>query len=143
MYNSKAMTITGINSHTSPISLLRASLESLAYQLAEVYDQLNMALEQQEIAPTLICSGRAMLSSRTLQDNVADTLNAPPYPLLEREASAHGAALLAFESLGIIHDTAHVPVELEAPVQPDETCHAMYENAANRQQKLYHRLLDE
>jgi gluconokinase len=137
------MTITGINSHTSPIALFRASLESLAYQLAEVYDQLNMALEKLEIAPTLIGSGGAMLSSRTLQDIVADTLNAPLYPLLEREASARGAALLALEASGIIHDIAHIPVELEAPVQPDETRHVIYENAANRQRKLYHRLLDE
>jgi gluconokinase len=142
-HSEACMTITGINSHTSPITLLRASLESLAYQLAEVYDQLNTALEQQEIAPTLIGSGGAMLSSRTLQEIVADTLNAPLYPLLQREASARGAALLALEALGIIHDIAHVPVELEAPVLPDEPRHAIYENAANRQRNLYHTLLGE
>ncbi len=142
-HSDACMTITGINSHTSPIMLLRASLESLAFQLAEVYNQLNTALEKLEIAPTLIGSGGAMLSSKTLQDIVADTLNAPLYPLLEREASARGVALLALEALGIIHDSAHVPVELEAPVLPDETHHAIYENAANRQQKLYHTLLGE
>jgi gluconokinase len=142
-HSDASMTITGINSHTSPMMLLRASLESLAYQLAEVYNQLNTALEKLEIAPTLIGSGGAMLSSRTLQDIVADTLNAPLYPLLEREASARGAALLALEALGIIHDVAHVPVELEAPVLPDETRHAIYENAANRQRKLYQTLLGE
>ncbi len=142
-HSDACMTITGINSHTSPILLLRASLESLAYQLAEVYDQLNTALEQQEIAPTLIGSGGAMLSSRTLQNIVADTLNAPLYPLLVREASARGVALLALEALGIIHDIAHVPVELEAPVLPDEADHAIYEAAANRQRNLYHTLLGE
>jgi gluconokinase len=142
-HSEACMTITGINSHTSPITLLRATLESLAYQLAEVYDQLNIALEQQEIAPTLIGSGGAMLSSRTLQGIVADSLNAPLYPLLEREASARGVALLALEALGIIHDIAHVPVELEAPVLPDEARHAIYENATNRQRKLYHTLLGE
>jgi gluconokinase len=140
-HSEASMAITGINSHTSPITLLRAALESLAFQLAEVYDQLNIALEKQEIAPTLIGSGGAMLSSRTLQGIVADTLDAPLYPLLEREASARGVALLALEALGIIHDISHVPVELEAPVLPDETRHAIYENAANRQRKLYHTLL--
>jgi gluconokinase len=142
-HSDASMTITGINSHTSPIMLLRASLESLAYQLAEIYDQLNTALEQQEIAPTLIGSGGAMLSSRTLQGIVADTLNSPLYPLLEREASARGVALLALEALGIIQDIAHVPVELEAPVLPDEARHAIYNNAANRQRNLYHKLLEE
>jgi gluconokinase len=142
-HSEASMTITGINSHTSPITLLRATFESLAYQLAEVYNQLNIALEKQEIAPTLIGSGGAMLSSRTLQDIIAGALNAPLYPLLEREASARGVALLALEALGIIHDISHVPVELEAPVLPDEAHHAIYENAARRQQKLYHTLLGE
>src|SRR2546426_341407 len=142
-HSEASMAITGINSHTSPITLLRATLESLACQLAEVYDQLNIALEKQEIAPTLIGSGGAMLSSRTLQDIVADTLNTPLYPLLEREASARGVALLALEASGIIHDISHVPVELEAPVLPDEARHAIYENAATRQRKLYHTLLGE
>jgi gluconokinase len=142
-HSDACMAITGINSHTSPIMLLRASLESLAFQLAEVYNQLNTALEKLEIAPTLIGSGGAMLSSKTLQDIVVDTLNAPLYPLLEREASARGVALLALEALGIIHDIAHASVELEAPVLPDEACHAIYEIAANRQRKLYQTLLGE
>jgi len=142
-HSDACMTITGINSHTSPIMLLRASLESLAFQLAEVYNQLNTSLEKLEIAPTLIGSGGAMLRSKTLQDIVADTLNAPLYPLLEREASARGVALLALEALGIIHDITHVPVELEAPVLPDEAHHAIYENAANRQRQFYRMLLGE
>ena len=142
-HSEASMTITGINSHTSPEMLLRASLESLAYQLAEIYDQLNMALEKLEIAPTLIGSGGAMLSSKTLQEIVADTLNAPLYPLLEREASARGSALLALEASGIIHDIAHVPVELESPVLPDEARHAIYADAANRQRSLYRKILGE
>jgi gluconokinase len=142
-HDEASMAITGINSHTSPIDLLRATLESLAYQLGEVYDQLNMALEKQEIAPTLIGSGGAMLSSRTLQDIIADTLNAPLYPSLEREASARGVALLALETLGIIPDVVHATVELGAPVLPEEARHVVYENAARRQRKLYNALLSE
>jgi gluconokinase len=84
-----------------------------------------------------------MLSSRTLQGIIADTLNAPLYPSLEREASARGAALLALETLGIIPDVAHATVELGAPILPDETRHAIYENAANRQRKLYDTLLEQ
>jgi gluconokinase len=135
------MTIAGINTHTSPKHLLRACLESLAYQLGEVYDQLNIALEDQEIAPSLICSGGALLNSATLQSIIADTLYAPLYPSLEREASARGAALLALESLGVIHNVAQAPVELGAPMLPEEAHHAIYENAAKRQQRLYRAIL--
>ncbi len=137
------MAVTGITAHTSPPDLLRACLEALAYQLGEVYDQLNIALEQQEIAPTLIASGGAILSSTTLQSIIADTLNTPLYPSLEREASARGAALLALESLGIIPDVVHASVELGAPVLPEEANHVIYENAARRQRRLYDALLGE
>ncbi len=104
-----------------------------AIQLAQVYNNLNLALDKLEIAPTLPISMGAMLSSKTLQEIIAGTLNAPLYPLLEREASARSSALLALEALGTIHDIAHVPLELEASVLPDDTRHAIYEHAANRQ----------
>ncbi len=137
------MAIVGINAHTSPPDLVRACLEALAYRLGEVYDQLNTALEKQEIAPTLIGSGGTILGSTTLQHIIADTLNAPLYPSLEREASARGAALLALETLGIIPDVVHAPVELGAPVLPEEANHVIYENAASQQQRLYSTLLGE
>jgi gluconokinase len=137
------MTISGITTHTSPADLLRACVEGIAYQLGEVFDQLNTALEQKEIAPMLIASGGAILSSTALQSIIADILNTPLYPSLEREASARGAALLALESLGIIPNIAHASVEFGAPVLPDEANHAIYETAATRQRKLYSQLLGE
>ena len=140
-HDEASMAVVGINTHTSPPNLLRACLEALAYRLGAVYGQLNSALEKQEIAPTLIGSGGAMLSSTTLQRIIADTLNAPLYLSLEREASARGAALLALETLGIIPGVAHAPVELGAPILPVEANHVIYENAARRQQRLYDALL--
>jgi gluconokinase len=142
-HDAARMAITGINSHTSSIDLLHAALESLAYQLSEVCDELTIALEKQEIAPTLIGSGGAMLSSRNLQSIIADTLNTPLYPSLEREASARGVALLALETLGVIPDVAHASVELGAPILPNEVSHSIYKQAISRQQKLYITLLGE
>lgn len=136
------LVVTGINTTTTPIDLLRACLEAIAYQLGSVYDQLNTILEQQEIAPTLIGSGGALLSSSTLQSIIADTLNTPLYPSLGREASARGAALLALEALGIIPDIAQVPAELAAPILPEEAHFAIYKQASERQRKLYQLLID-
>ncbi len=137
------MGIFGINTHTSPLDLLRACLESIAYQLGVVYDLLNTALEKHEIVPTLIGSGGALLGSTTLQSIIASALNTPLYPSLEREASARGAALLALEALGVIPDVAQVPVELGAPVLPLEAHYALYKQGAERQQRLYQALLGE
>jgi gluconokinase len=142
-HDGASMAVIGINTHTSPNDLMQASLEALAYQLGVVYDQLNIALEKREIAPTLIASGGTLLGSPLLQSIVADTLNAPLYPSLEREASARGAALLALETLGIITDVAQVPVESGAPVLPEEARHAIYKQASERQRKLYQTLLAE
>ena len=137
-----AMDIIGLNAHTTPADILRASLEAIAYQLNMVYDELLQSTAQREIAPTLIGSGGALLNSPTLQSILANTLDTPLYPSLEREASARGVALLALESLDIVSDVAQVPVKLEAPVLPEERLHAIYQLAAERQKKLYQVLLE-
>ena len=140
-HDEAGMAIVGINTHTTPTDLLQACLEALAYQLGIVYDQLNIALEKREIAPTLIASGGTLLGSPLLQSIIAGTLNAPLYPSLEREASARGAALLALETLGIIPGVAQVPAEIGAPVLPEEARHAIYKQGSERQHRLYQTLL--
>jgi gluconokinase len=136
------MTISGIQAHTSPADLLRAGMEALAYQLDAVCEQLCQALQIGKEAPRIIGSGGAMLGSMTLEQIVADTLGVPVYPSLDQEASARGAALLALEAMGILPDVARVPPHLKPPVKPDAERHAVYRNAAERQQKLYKILLD-
>ena len=137
-----AMDIIGLNAHTTPADILRASLEAIAYQLNMVYDELLQSTAQREIAPTLIGSGGALLNSPTLQSILANTLDTPLYPSLEREASARGVALLALEGLDIVSDVAQVPVKLEAPVLPEERLHTIYQLGAERQKKLYQVLLE-
>lgn len=136
-HSEAAMDIIGLNAHTTPADILRASLEAIAYQLSMVYDELLQSTAQREVAPTLVGSGGALFNSPTLQELLANTLNTPLYPSLEREASARGAALLALESLDIVSDVAHVPVKLEAPVLPEESLHAIYQLGAERQKRLY------
>lgn len=134
-------TVAGINVRTTPEDILRAAIEALAYQLAAVYDELNNALERDELAPTLVGSGGALLSSSVMQSVIADTLNTPLHPSLAHEASARGAALLALESLGVIPDVAQVPLDTAPPISPNEANHAIYRLAAERQWELYHKLL--
>src|SRR6266702_4074486 len=134
------MTIDGISIHTSPADLLCAGLEALAYQLAAVYERLIETLHIDDPKPKVIGNGGTLLSSPVLQHILADVLNTPLYPSREREASAHGAALLALESLGVLPDIARVEPDLEAPVLPDKQRTAIYQRAAVRQQQLYSKL---
>ncbi len=138
------MTISGLSIHTTPADLLRAGMESLAYQLSAVYQQLRAALKVEEnVIPRLIGSGGALLGSPTLQHIIADTLGAALCPSRNHEASARGAALLALEAMGLIPDVAQALPDLANPVQPNDTYGEIYRRAAERQRRLYRLLLGE
>lgn len=133
--------VAGIQTHTSPMDMLRAAIEALAYQLALVYQQLCIALNIQEEKPRVIGSGGALLGSRTLQSVLADILGVPLYPSLDHEASARGVALLALEAMDIIPDVGKVSPELAEPVQPDAQHTSIYQRALSRQMHMYKALL--
>ena len=136
------MTITGIQARTSPVELLRAGLESLAYQLAAVYEELCATLHMERSAPRLIGSGGALLGSISLQQIIADTFGASLFPSLDQEASARGAALLALEAMGLLPDVAEVPTHVKQAVKPDPEKYVVYRKGATRQKHLYQLLLD-
>ncbi len=136
------MTISGLRAHTTPAELLRAGMEALAYQLDGVYTQLCTTLNiEKGKMQRITASGGALLSSKTLQQIIADTLGSPIYPSRDQEASARGAALLALEALGVIKDVAQVAPNLETPTKPDAEKQATYKKAEERQNKLYQLLL--
>ncbi|HEY1351095.1 MAG TPA: gluconokinase [Ktedonobacteraceae bacterium] len=134
-----SMTITGLSLHSTPIDIAQAALEAVVFQISRVYDQLAAALPGQ--SPRLIVSGAALLKSALLRQALADTLNRPLDLLASSEASARGAALLALETLGIIPDLAQLTPSITSTVQPDPARHAIYQQARQRQQALYERLL--
>jgi gluconokinase len=136
------MTVMNINVHTTPADLLRASMEALAYQLGDVYKELQGTLKMGEM-PTVVGSGGALLGFPTLQSIIADTIGNAIYCSRDSEASARGAALLALESLGVIPDLSKVAPSLEEPVQPNAERGKIYRKAAQRQKELYHKLLGE
>jgi gluconokinase len=131
------MTVTGISMNTTPQQLLRAAMESLAYELNGVYEQLLSVLRLDSSTIKLYASGGALFASALLRSIIADTLDTPVYPSHDQEASARGAALLALEVLGIIPDIAQAPVHLGAPTMPDSTRGNRYRKAARRQRELY------
>lgn len=138
---SRRMTIAGLSLHTTPGMLLRAGIESLAYQLKQVYDELHrvLPLEEQHV-PQVICNGGAVLGMPLMQQILADTLGAPIYPSRDSEASSRGAALLALEALGLIEDITKVKPNLGESKAPDAKLGSIYQQGLVRQQKLYHML---
>jgi gluconokinase len=133
--------IAGIQTHTSPVEMVRAIEEALAYQLEAVYRRVRSALDMHESRPALIGCGGALLSSPSLQQILADTLATVLSPTYEHEASARGAALLALEAIGAMKDVSAVEIELAPALQPDAQRGAIYRQAARRQWQLYQSLL--
>lgn len=135
------MTIAGVSINTTPVELLRAGMESLAYELDGVYEQLLSVLQVDNSTLKLYASGGALFASPLLRSIIADTLDTPIYPSHDQEASARGVALLAMEALGIIPDIAQAPVHLGPPTLPDARRGEVYRKAARRQRELYGLLL--
>jgi len=140
-HSEATLDILGMNSHTTPVDIVRASLEALAYQLGIVFHELLKASGKDASALTLIGSGGALLGSPTMQAILASTLNTPLHPSLELEASARGVALLALDVLNIIPDVAGVETRLASPVLPDAAQHAVYARGMERQKRVYELLL--
>jgi gluconokinase len=132
--------ITGLSIHSSPIEILRASLESVALRFRNVYD---IMLGQIGEPTELIGSGHALLRSPALTRMMADALGRPVLICLEPEATSRGAALLAMERIGAIGHVRDRPPEMGPLFQPEESHRAIYEEQCRRQRRLYTKLFEE
>jgi gluconokinase len=130
--------IDGLSLATTPLSILQAGMESVAYRVGMVFDLLQPLLPEDF---EVVVSGGALLSSPAWRQIVADVLNRPVTVSEVREASARGAALLTLRALGVLDDVGQAPPFVGASVEPDAGRHARYAEAMERQQLLYEKLI--
>lgn len=131
-------TIHGLTLATSAQQILRAGLEAVAYRIGLVYERLAVLLPPE---PQIVASGGALLSSPAWLQIIADVLGRPVGLSNTPEASARGVALLALEALGALESLDQAPDFIGAVVQPDHVRHERYQEAMDRQQELYRRLV--
>ena len=131
-------TITGMNLHTTPLDILRASLEAIAYQFAAVHDLLTAQYPQ---AREIFASGGAIVHDPAWTQIMADVFGVPVTASKVFEASSRGAALLALNSLGLIADLADVPTYAGKTYAPDAGHHEVYGQARARHEALYAKML--
>ena len=129
-------TIIGLRQQTTPVEIMRAMLESIAYRFALIARALN------QIAPgaAIFASGNALRSSPVWLQIIADVLGRPLMFGGTAEASIRGAALLALEAVGKIATIEEDSVAVEQVFEPDMTRHARYQEGLARQEELYERL---
>jgi gluconokinase len=132
--------ITGLSIHTTPMEILRASLESVALRFRNVYDIMLGEIGE----PTeLIDSGAALLHSPAWTQMMADALGRPLITCLEKEATSRGAALLAMERTGAIGHVRDLPAKMGPVFAPVDPHRAIYEEQLRRQRRLYTKLFEE
>ncbi len=132
--------INGISLNTSPVEIVRAALESIAYRFGLIHELLQPAVPK---ASEIIASGAALLNSPAWLQIMADVLNRPVKASGENETSSRGAALLVLEQMGAFGDkgleAAHY--EFDTSYQPDPARHERYAAAIERQRELYNLLV--
>ncbi len=131
-------TIHGLSLATTPLEILRAGLEAVAYRIAIVFELLRQLLPSE---PQIIASGGALLHSPAWLQIMADTLGRPVAVSEVQEASARGAALSALEALGILNHLSEAPSFIGSVFDPDFKRHERYLKAIERQKALYEKLI--
>src|SRR5205085_7883162 len=128
--------IFGFRQQTTPVEIVRAVLESIAYRFALI------ARDLEHIAPdaAIVASGNALRSSAVWVQILADVLGRPLLFGGAAEASIRGAALLGLEAVGKIGSIEEEPVLMERVFEPDLTRHARYQEGLARQEELYERV---
>ncbi len=130
--------VAGMNLHTTPADILRASQEAVAYSFAQVR---NLLMAQYPSATEIVASGGALTHDPNWTQIMADAFGVPVTTSRVFEASSRGAALLALDSLGLIADLGDVPAYLGKTYTPAPARHEIYAKARARQEALYATLL--
>ena len=130
--------LQGLSLATSPLDILRASMEAVAYRLFLVFELLRPLISGE---PRIVASGGALLGSPAWLQIVADVLGRGVSVCGVAEATSRGAALLALEALGAIKNLEEVPHFILPGCQPRPHRHARYRLAIERQEDLYRTLI--
>ena len=123
-------TIAGLTTATTPIDLLRAGLEAVALQFA----QIDAELPGEQV---VVATGAGLDNSPAWTQIMADALGRPVAHSGVEEASSRGAAVLALEALG--EQPGEAP--LGETFEPDPAATEAYRAALERQQALYERVV--
>lgn len=131
--------ILGLTQRTTPVEIVRAAMEAIAYRFALI----SLALK--EVAPDakVIATGNALRSSPVWSQIIADVLGERVLIGGSPEASIRGAALLALEAVGKIGSIEEVIVPIERVLEPDMARHEIYKQGLARQEHYYRLLMSD
>jgi gluconokinase len=131
--------ILGLTQKTTPVEIVRAAMEAIAYRFALI----SAALKETNSQAQIIATGNALRSSAVWSQIIADVLGERMLIGGSSEASIRGAALLALEAVGKIASIEEVTVPIEEVIEPDMDRHALYKQGLSRQEHYYNLLMSD
>ena len=138
-HDSARATVTGMTLHTTPLDVMRASLEATAYCFANIHGRLRSIWGD---SGEIVASGAGLLQSPVWMQILADVLERPITASAVTEASSRGAALLALEASGALEDLSAAPAPMGKTYEPEPANRDAYREAVKRQQDLYDMMMD-
>jgi glycerol kinase len=107
-------TIVGISRGTTRAHIVRAALESIAFQTGDVLEAMARDSRRQ---PTLLRADGGAIANRFLAQFQADILGIPLHRAAFREATAQGAGLLAARGVNLLDGAADDQAALGGPAE--------------------------
>ncbi len=129
--------ISGLKLSTDAADIAQSFMESVALRFALALSELSKLFPE---ADKIIVSGGALSQSEVWAQIFANALGKPLHMADEAEASSRGAALLAMEATGSIHDIGDCPASYGKTVVPNAAYYEMYRNLLKKQQFLYDKI---
>ena len=130
--------LEGIRISTTPIEIVQAMLESVAYRFALVADLLLPGVKS---GYQMIASGGAIQNSPWWLQTMADVLGVPVGVSAEEQDTSRGTAILALNALGVWDSLDDHPAHIAEAYEPNPAYADIYSAARNRQARLYSDLL--
>ena len=128
-------TIHGLSLHTTPLQIVQAMLEAVAYSFGAIYERLRPVLAADH---TLVAGGGALENSPLWAQILCDVLGMPLHRGTTDQATARGIALFALESLGILVET---PSSAATVLTPSLVNHERYRQARAESDDLRRRVM--
>ena len=132
--------IVGLSLDTTPMEIVRAGLESVAYRFAAIYDLIGREIAK---PAKVIASGAAVLRSPAWAQIISDVIGAEIVTSAEAEISSRGAALMGLAALDGASGIDRVAMALGRTYSPDSQRHIRYLGARERQDRLYESIISE
>jgi gluconokinase len=113
--------------------ILQASMEGVAYRLADVYGRLKKVTRIERI----VASGGALRDSEVWTQIIADVIGRDIIATERQESASKGAVLLALERLGKIESVNGIQMADERLLRFHPERHGAYKKARKQHQKAY------